>query len=101
MVYIKPCTVQGCFGVIRCSCLKMSCNSKVTGHRAKRTEIWESDILVLWAHGLHLLFSPVCPLYSGIVILIGYPRFPKTACILRPQPINIQRVPEIALFRFA
>ncbi len=22
--------------------------------------------ILLWAHGLHILFSPVCPLYSGI-----------------------------------
>ena len=33
---------------------------------------------VLWAHGLHLLFSPVCPVYN---VLIGYPRFPETACL--------------------
>ncbi len=42
--------VQGQFGIIRCACLKMACNSntwlkiasvsKVAGCRAKLTEIW-------------------------------------------------------------
>ncbi len=33
---------------------------------------------VLWAHGLHLLFFPVCPVYN---VLIGLPSIPKkTAC---------------------
>ena len=45
---------------------------------------------VMRAHGLHMFyFSPVCPVYN---VLIGLPRFPKTACILRPQLINIQQL---------
>ena len=69
---------------------------------------------VLWAHGLHLLFSPVWPVYSIDSCLDS----PKSACfresaicrwllgkpravLARPQLINIQRLPEIALFRFA
>ncbi len=51
---------------------------------------------LLWAHGLHLLFSPVCPVYSALMprLLPLLPRFPKTVCILWPQLINIQRLPK-------
>ena len=46
--------------------------------------------IVLWEHMVRTFyFSSVCP-----VLLIGLPRFPKTVCILRPQLINIQRLPK-------
>ena len=38
---IGPFSVQGHFGVIRCTCLKMACNSKVASRRAKQSEIWD------------------------------------------------------------
>ena len=52
MGYIWPCRVQGHFGVIRYTCLKMTCISKTAGHRAKRTEIWDSGILVVHIWGI-------------------------------------------------
>ncbi len=33
--------VQGHFGIIYCTCLKLACNMN-TGHRAQWTEIWDS-----------------------------------------------------------
>ena len=44
---IWPCGVQGQFGVIQCTCLKMACISKRAGHRAKRSEIWDSWTIVI------------------------------------------------------
>ncbi len=43
------------------------------------------------AHSLHVGGLPL--LFYLTVLLIGLPRFPQTACILRPQLINIQRLP--------
>ncbi len=34
------------FGVIQCACLKIACVSKTAGRRVKRSEIWDSWILV-------------------------------------------------------
>ncbi len=36
-----PSSVQGHLGVIQCTCLKIACNSKTAGRRAKWSEIWE------------------------------------------------------------
>ncbi len=39
----------GSFGALEC--LKMECSSKTTGLKAKRTEIWDSEILVYMGQG--------------------------------------------------
>ncbi len=46
MGYLWPFSVEGHLGVIRCTCLKVACNSKMAGHRAKRSEIWDLRVLV-------------------------------------------------------
>ncbi len=46
--YIWPYSVQGHFGVIRWTCLKIACISKTDGRRATRTEIWDSWILLTY-----------------------------------------------------
>ncbi len=65
---IWPCRGQGKFGVIQCTCLKMTYISKRTGLRAKQSEIWDSWTLVahmwgtfdlvgfkvIWGHMVHL-----------------------------------------------
>ncbi len=38
--YLWLCSVQGHFGVIRCTCLKMACNWETDARRGKPTEIW-------------------------------------------------------------
>ena len=47
------------------------------------------------AHTLHVGGLPL--LFYLTVLLIGYPRFPKTACILRLQLIYMQQFCEILL----
>ncbi len=37
-----PFSLQGHFGVIRCICSKMACNSKTADWRPERAEIWDS-----------------------------------------------------------
>ncbi len=44
-------TVQGHLGVIRCTCLKMACFSKMADCRMKRTEIWDSSLRTLYLYG--------------------------------------------------
>ncbi len=40
--YISPCRFQGHFRAIQYTCLKMVCNSKTAGRKAKFGEIWDS-----------------------------------------------------------
>ncbi len=42
MGHLWPFSVQGHFGVIQWTYLKMTCNAKIAGRRAKRSEIWDS-----------------------------------------------------------
>ncbi len=46
MGYISPLSAQGHFGVIWYTCLKMPCNSKRVGPRAKLIDIWGSAAVV-------------------------------------------------------
>ncbi len=41
----------------------------------------KSIFLLLWAHGLHLLFFPVWPVYSIDVCLDRLPSIPQNLCI--------------------
>ncbi len=45
--YLWPCSVQGQFGVIQCTCLTMAYMSKAAGRRATQSEIWVSGVLVI------------------------------------------------------
>ncbi len=59
--YSWPFIIQGYFGVIWCTCLKMVCNSKTASHRAKWSEIWESWVVVtcIWGSFNLLAFNLV------------------------------------------
>ncbi len=50
--YILPFSVEGHFGVIRCTCFKMTCNLKAAGCRVKRGEIWGSEVVVTCIWGI-------------------------------------------------
>ena len=39
------------FGVIRCTCLEVACNSRMVGGRAKQFEIWDRGVLISHAMG--------------------------------------------------
>ncbi len=51
MGHLWPFSVLGHLGFIQCSCLKMACNSKIAGCRMKRSEIWESWVVVVCIWG--------------------------------------------------
>ncbi len=53
------------FGVIRCTCLKMAYNSKMSDHRAKRSEIWDLGTLLtyvtyLWPCSIQCHLGVIC-----------------------------------------
>ncbi len=48
MGYLRPFSVHGQFGVIRCTCLKMACDLKATGHRVKWIGIWGLVVTCIW-----------------------------------------------------
>ncbi len=52
------------------------CNHKLVVQVAKHGHRWVEDIL-LWAHGLHLLFFSVWPVYSLDVCLDRLPSIPQ------------------------
>ncbi len=60
---------SGSFGVILFNYLKMGCNSKTSGHRAKRCEIWDLGLVVtcIWgAFGL-LVFKIILGSFIALV----------------------------------
>ncbi len=51
--------------MIRCTCLKMACNSKMDGNRAKLSEFWDSGTLI--AHTLVTFNLVLCKVILGQV----------------------------------
>ena len=67
--YLWPFNVQGHFGVIRCSCLKVPCNSKTAGLRTKQWN-WDSGILIhqhIWGTFDLLVFKVIFGSFSALV----------------------------------
>ncbi len=60
-----PFSVQGHLGVIRCTCLK-----KMAGHKAKRSEMWDSGLLS-YVHGTPLTFQCSRPFWGSFGVLVS------------------------------
>ncbi len=69
--YLRLLSVQDQFGVIRCTYLKIVCNSTMPDRRVKRINIWDSRILVghihVWRTLDLVVFNVIVKLFSAFV----------------------------------
>ncbi len=67
--------VWGHLGVIRRTCVKMTCNTKTHGRTVKRSEIWESEavFICIWGTFNILVFKVVWGSFSALVHVSQWP----------------------------